>query len=62
MACFSQEKDGGCSSAARSRRPGGVNSLSGDGSVRFIKDGVGAMTWVQVGSISGGEVVSSGSY
>jgi hypothetical protein len=39
-----------------------VNCLFGDGSVRFVKNSVGAMTWVQIGSISGGEVVSADSY
>jgi prepilin-type processing-associated H-X9-DG protein len=62
LACFSQGKDGGCFSGARSRHPGGVNCLFGDGSVRFVKNSVGAMTWVQIGSISGGEVVSADSY
>jgi len=62
LACFSQGRDGGCFSAARSRHPGGVNSLFGDGSVRFVKNSVSAMTWVQIGSMSGGEVVSADSY
>ncbi|MGE3818595.1 MAG: DUF1559 domain-containing protein [Isosphaeraceae bacterium] len=47
---------------ARSRHPGGINVLFGDGSVRFVKNTVNANVWVQVNSISGGEVVSSDSY
>ncbi|MDR3620114.1 MAG: DUF1559 domain-containing protein [Paludisphaera borealis] len=62
LACFSQGKDGGCFSGARSRHPGGVNCLFGDGSVRFVKNSVSAMTWVQIGSVSGGEVVSADAY
>jgi prepilin-type N-terminal cleavage/methylation domain-containing protein/prepilin-type processing-associated H-X9-DG protein len=62
LACFSQGKDGGCFSAARSRHPGGVNCLFGDGSVRFVKNTVSAMTWVQLGSINAGEVISADAY
>jgi prepilin-type N-terminal cleavage/methylation domain-containing protein/prepilin-type processing-associated H-X9-DG protein len=47
---------------ARSRHPGGVNVLMGDGSVRFIKNTINAQTWIALGSISGGEVISSDSY
>jgi hypothetical protein len=36
--------------------------LFGDGSVRFIKNSIAPMTWVGLGSISGGEVISSDSY
>ena len=46
----------------RSRHPGGVNALFGDGSVHFMKNSISALTWVQLGSISGGEVISSDSY
>jgi prepilin-type N-terminal cleavage/methylation domain-containing protein/prepilin-type processing-associated H-X9-DG protein len=47
---------------ARSKHPGGVNSLFGDGSVRFVKNSINGATWIALGSISGGEVVSSDSY
>ena len=47
---------------ARSLHPGGVNTLFGDGSVRFIKSTINPMTWVALGSISGGEVISSDQY
>ena len=47
---------------ARSLHPGGVNTLFGDGSVRFVKDTVNANTWVALGTISNGEVISSDSY
>ncbi len=62
LGCYSQGADGGCFSGARSRHPGGVNTLFGDGSVRFMKSSVNAMTWVALGSIRGGEVISADAY
>ena len=47
---------------SRSRHPGGVNMLFGDGSVRFVKNSISPTTWVALGSIAGGEVISSDSY
>jgi prepilin-type processing-associated H-X9-DG protein/prepilin-type N-terminal cleavage/methylation domain-containing protein len=43
--------------AARSRHPGGVNVLFGDGSVRFIANGISLITWRSLATRSGGEVV-----
>jgi prepilin-type processing-associated H-X9-DG protein len=60
--CFSKGQEGGCFSSARSRHPGGINLLLGDGSVRFVKSSINAMTWVQLGSIRGGEVISADAY
>ena len=62
LPCFSQGKEGGSYGASRSRHPGGVNSLLADGSVRFFKNSVSLPTWVALGSMSGGEVVSADSY
>jgi prepilin-type N-terminal cleavage/methylation domain-containing protein/prepilin-type processing-associated H-X9-DG protein len=45
-----------------SRHPGGVNTLFGDGSVRFIKDTVALTTWRALGTRSGSETFSSDSY
>jgi prepilin-type N-terminal cleavage/methylation domain-containing protein/prepilin-type processing-associated H-X9-DG protein len=42
--------------AARSLHPGGVNLLLGDGSVRFVSNGVDPGTWRALGTRSGGEV------
>ncbi len=59
------ESDGGPTYAAvtsRSYHPGGVNTLFGDGSVRFIKNSINGMTWRALGTIGGGEVVSADSY
>jgi hypothetical protein len=36
--------------------------MMADGSVRFLKSSVNMKTWMQLGSIAGGEVVSSDSY
>jgi prepilin-type N-terminal cleavage/methylation domain-containing protein/prepilin-type processing-associated H-X9-DG protein len=47
---------------ARSYHPGGVNALFGDGSVRFVKSSVDGNTWRALGTIRGGEVISSDSY
>ena len=45
--------------AASSYHAGGVNSLFGDGSVRFVKSSVSPVTWRVLGSIAGGEVTSA---
>jgi prepilin-type N-terminal cleavage/methylation domain-containing protein/prepilin-type processing-associated H-X9-DG protein len=59
------ENDGGptyMSLAASSYHPGGVNTLFADGSVRFVKNSVSAITWRALGSIAGGEVTSADQY
>ena len=43
--------------AARSMHSGGVNMLSGDGSVRFFQDGVDLTVWRAIGTRSGGEQI-----
>lgn len=45
-----------------SNHPGGVNSLMGDGSVKFIKDTVNIQVWWSLGTRDGGEVISSDAY
>ena len=52
----------GAYGATRSRHPGGVECLFGDGSVHFIKNSINGPTWIQLGSINGGEVISSEQY
>jgi prepilin-type N-terminal cleavage/methylation domain-containing protein/prepilin-type processing-associated H-X9-DG protein len=42
---------------ARSRHPGGVQVLLGDGRVAFVRDGIDLQTWQALGSPAGGEVV-----
>jgi prepilin-type N-terminal cleavage/methylation domain-containing protein/prepilin-type processing-associated H-X9-DG protein len=44
--------------AARSRHPNGANLLLGDGSVRFVANGVDPLTWRGVASRNGGEVLA----
>jgi len=39
--------------ASRSRHPGGVNILKGDGSVHFVSDNINLQTWQSMGSIFG---------
>ena len=41
-----------------SRHPGGVNTLLGDGSVKFLKNGIDLQTWRALGTRSGGEIVA----
>jgi hypothetical protein len=48
--------------ASRSRHPGGVLSLFGDGTVRFIKNSISLPTWRALSTTKGGEIVSSDSY
>jgi prepilin-type N-terminal cleavage/methylation domain-containing protein/prepilin-type processing-associated H-X9-DG protein len=48
--------------ASRSRHPGGVNGLLGDGSVRFFKDSIDLKAWKALSSRAGGEVVSAEAY
>jgi prepilin-type N-terminal cleavage/methylation domain-containing protein/prepilin-type processing-associated H-X9-DG protein len=43
--------------AARSNHPGGVNVLLGDGSVRFVRNGIDPATWRALGTRAGGEVL-----
>ncbi|WP_435018176.1 DUF1559 domain-containing protein [Tundrisphaera sp. TA3] len=47
---------------ARSRHPGGVNILMGDGSVKFVKNTINQTTWWALGSKAGGEVISADAY
>jgi prepilin-type N-terminal cleavage/methylation domain-containing protein/prepilin-type processing-associated H-X9-DG protein len=49
-------------SASRSRHPGGVNSLFGDGSVHFMKNTINPTIWVGLNTIGAGEVISSDAY
>jgi len=45
-----------------SLHPGGVNVLFGDGSVKFVKDGVSLITWRALGTRNGGETISADAY
>jgi prepilin-type N-terminal cleavage/methylation domain-containing protein/prepilin-type processing-associated H-X9-DG protein len=59
------EEDGGPTFGAltsRSYHPGGVNILLGDGSVRFVKNGIAGPVWRALGTVKGNEVVGSDQY
>jgi prepilin-type N-terminal cleavage/methylation domain-containing protein/prepilin-type processing-associated H-X9-DG protein len=62
---WNDENDGGptyMALAASSFHPGGVNAAFADGSVRFVKNSVSGFVWRALGTIAGGEVVSSDQY
>jgi prepilin-type N-terminal cleavage/methylation domain-containing protein/prepilin-type processing-associated H-X9-DG protein len=48
--------------AARSKHPGGVNSLMADGHVQFIKDSINLTVWQALGTRNGGEIISADAY
>jgi prepilin-type N-terminal cleavage/methylation domain-containing protein/prepilin-type processing-associated H-X9-DG protein len=45
--------------AARSKHTGGVNTLFGDGSIKFVRDSIDASTWRAWGTMNGGESVTN---
>jgi prepilin-type N-terminal cleavage/methylation domain-containing protein/prepilin-type processing-associated H-X9-DG protein len=47
---------------ARSRHPGGVNTLFSDGSVKFIKNTTNLAVWQAISTTKGGEIVSADAY
>jgi prepilin-type N-terminal cleavage/methylation domain-containing protein/prepilin-type processing-associated H-X9-DG protein len=47
---------------SKSRHPGGINSLFGDGSVRFIKSSITAGLWKGLNTINSNEVISADAY
>ena len=48
--------------SASSNHPGGVNVAFLDGSVKFMKDSIDRVVWRSIGSMNGGEIVSSDQY
>ncbi len=62
LPCTNQAGDQTAYAGSRSRHPGGVNCLLGDGSVRFIKNTINPQIWIGVNTIGSGEVVSADSY
>jgi prepilin-type N-terminal cleavage/methylation domain-containing protein/prepilin-type processing-associated H-X9-DG protein len=59
LPCTGGAGDQGAYAGARSRHPGGLNVLLGDGSVRFVKNSINMPVWLGLSTISGGEIVSS---
>jgi prepilin-type N-terminal cleavage/methylation domain-containing protein len=48
--------------SARSRHPGGVSTLFGDGSTHFISNDISINTWRALSSIDGGETINGGDF
>jgi prepilin-type N-terminal cleavage/methylation domain-containing protein len=59
LPCTGTAGDKPAYAGSRSRHPGGINTLNGDGSVRFLKNTVSMPIWIGVNTISGGEVISA---
>ena len=59
---FGTTNQAGANQEPFSFHPGGINTLMGDGSVRFIKDTISLRTFRAIISLQGGEVVSADSY
>jgi len=60
-----RERLGGPTYAAvtsRSYHIGGVHSVFADGSVKFVSENVDGVVWRAIGTVAGGEIVSSDSY
>jgi prepilin-type N-terminal cleavage/methylation domain-containing protein len=47
---------------ASSSHPGGVHSLAGDGSVRFVRDSIATATWRALSTRSGGEPIAESDF
>ncbi len=62
LPCVGVAGDNTAFSATRSRHAGGVNTLFGDGSVRFIKNTINPVTWIGLNTISAGEVIGSDAF
>jgi prepilin-type processing-associated H-X9-DG protein len=62
LPCFNDAVEQTTFAGSRSLHPGGVNSLLGDGSVKFSNNTINPVNWIGLGSISSGEVVSADQY
>ncbi|WP_165249554.1 DUF1559 domain-containing protein [Paludisphaera soli] len=47
---------------SRSRHPGGVNGVFADGHVQFVKDSISLPVWRGLGSVAGGEILSTDAF
>ncbi len=52
----------GAAITATSNHPGGVHVAFGDGSVKFVKDGIDPVTWWSLGTRAGKEVIGADAY
>jgi prepilin-type N-terminal cleavage/methylation domain-containing protein/prepilin-type processing-associated H-X9-DG protein len=62
LPCISGYSDSNAFGGSRSRHPGGINTVMGDGSVRFVKNTINHEIWVGLNTIGGGEILSADSY
>jgi len=62
LPCTGGSGDLGAYAGARSRHPGGINTLMGDGSVRFLKNSVSMPIWLGLNTMGSGEVISADQY
>jgi prepilin-type N-terminal cleavage/methylation domain-containing protein/prepilin-type processing-associated H-X9-DG protein len=60
--CSNQTGSTSTFSEADSYHSGGVNTLMGDGSVRFVKNTISRQTWWALGTRANGEVIDASSY
>ena len=58
----SQDYDSPTGVTATSRHHGGVNLMTGDGSVRFVKTSINAAVWTALGTVAGGEAIDASAY
>jgi prepilin-type N-terminal cleavage/methylation domain-containing protein/prepilin-type processing-associated H-X9-DG protein len=62
LPCTGVGSDAAVYVGSKSRHPGGVNSLFGDGSVRYMKDSILGTIWKSVNTIASAEVLSADAY
>jgi prepilin-type N-terminal cleavage/methylation domain-containing protein/prepilin-type processing-associated H-X9-DG protein len=62
LPCTGGIGDQGAYADARSRHPGGLNVLLGDGSVRFLKSQINMPIWLGLNTVASGEVISADAY
>lgn len=62
LPCTGTAGDNNAFAGAKSRHPGGINVLLGDGSVRFVKETINHPIWIGLNSIRSGEVISADQY
>src|SRR5208283_1774104 len=59
LPCTSNASGQSAYAGARSRHPGGINVLLGDGSVRFLKNSINMSVWLGLNTINGCEIISA---
>jgi len=62
LPCSAIGSDASVYVGSKSRHSGGVNSLFGDGSVRFVKSSIPGLLWKALNSIAAGEIVAADAF